>query len=71
MTSIFIRILVICVIAFWFGGTMIWRGATGQVRRSRFTGDAIIPAWMYIATGVAAIALTVGYIVVTYLLAKA
>jgi hypothetical protein len=71
MTSIFIRILVICVIAFWFGGTMIWRGTTGQVRRSNFTGEAIIPPWLYIATGVAAIALTVGYIVVTYLLAKA
>jgi len=50
---------------------LIWRGATGQVWRSNFTGDAIIPAWMYVATGVAAIALTIGYIVVTYLLAKA
>lgn len=50
---------------------MIWRGTTGQVRRSNFTGEAIIPPWLYIATGVAAIALTVGYIVVTYLLAKA
>jgi hypothetical protein len=71
MVPILIKAFIACVVSFWFGGSMIWRGATGQVRRSRFTGGAIIPAWMYIATGLGAIALALGYIVVTYLLSRA
>lgn len=71
METILAKALVACVIAFWFGGFMIWRGATGQVWRSRFTGDAVLPGWMYIAAGVGAIFLALGYLVVTYFLAKA
>jgi ABC-type thiamin/hydroxymethylpyrimidine transport system permease subunit len=70
MIPIFLKGIIACVIAFWFGGVMIWRGATGQVWRSHFTGDAVIPGWMYIAAGAGAIAAALGYIVVTYFLAK-
>ena len=70
MVPILVKALVACVVSFWFGGVMIWRGATGQVWRSQFTGDAIIPAWLYIAAGVGVIALALGYIFVTYFLAK-
>ncbi len=71
MESALIKVLAACLISFWFGGFMIWRGAKGHVWRSRFTGDAIIPAWIYIATGVAIIGATLAYIFVAYLLARA
>jgi hypothetical protein len=64
------RGMVVCVIALVFGVVLIWRGATGDVMRSKFTGDVIIPGWLYIGTGAFVILLAVGWTATAYFLGK-
>jgi hypothetical protein len=64
------RALIVCVIALIFGVFLIWRGATGDVMRSKFTGDVIIPGWMYIGTGAFVILLAMGWTAAAYFLGK-
>jgi hypothetical protein len=69
MEDVIFRVIAVCVVALCFGGFLLWRGITGDVWRSRFTGEAIVPAWLYIAGGVLTMVGTIGYVVVTLLLA--
>jgi hypothetical protein len=64
------RALIVCVVALCFGGFLIWRGATGDVMRSKFTGDVIIPGWMYIGAGAFLILLALGWTAAAYFLGK-
>jgi len=70
MEEALLKACAMCVISVAFGGLMIWRGATGEAWRRRFTGDAVVPPWTYVATGVLTIMGTMGYVAVTILLTK-
>jgi hypothetical protein len=70
MEEVLIKVVAVMVGAIAFGAFMIWRGASGDVWRSPYTGDAVIPAWMYIVTGALAIIGALGYVVIGVLLAK-
>lgn len=65
------KALIVCGLAVLFGAVLIWRGATGDIWRSRFTGDAIIPAWLYVSAGVFVILLALGWVAAAYFLGKA
>jgi hypothetical protein len=64
------RAVIVGAIAIICGILLIWRGATGDVWRSRYTGDTIIPAWMYVGTGVFVIVLALGWGAAAYFLGK-
>jgi nitrate reductase gamma subunit len=70
MEEMLVKAIAVCGIAICFGGFLIRRGATGDIWRSRFTGDAVVPAWLYIAAGALTILGTLVYIAISLLLAK-
>jgi hypothetical protein len=70
MEEAFIKAAVVCLIAVSFGATLIWRGATGDIWRSAYTGESIMPRWFYVAGGVLAILAAIGYVALTFWLAK-
>ena len=60
-----VRALIACLVGVGFGAHLIWKGVTGDVIRSSFTGDAVIPRWLYIAGGVLLILISLGWMAIT------
>ena len=65
MTPRFIRALFACLVGVGYGGYLIWKGVTGDIWRSGFTGDAVVPRWLYIVGGVLLILIGLGWMAVT------
>jgi hypothetical protein len=66
----FIRGSTACYVAIGYGGYLIWKGVTGDIWRSRFTGDAVVPRWLYIVSGVLLILLGLGWLAAKLLLSN-
>lgn len=58
----FIRGSTACFVGIAYGGYLIWKGVTGDIWRSRFTGDAVVPRWLYVVSGVLLILLGLGWL---------
>ncbi|HLX68264.1 MAG TPA: hypothetical protein VKV04_01435 [Verrucomicrobiae bacterium] len=56
------RGLTACLIGIAYGGYLIWKGVTGNIWRTRFTGDAVVPRWLYIVGGGLLVLLGVGWL---------